>query len=77
MSKEMKYVIDKNNCPFLFSIATQHSEIGNERSLSAGFCRIRLENHKFTAECYGESVSLKKKSNPGDESIIELMFNEY
>jgi hypothetical protein len=79
MSKEMKHVITKNGCPILFGKAQTHDEFLKFSPVSAGFFTINFDEHdlRSSVECYGESVSLKIKSDPNDCRKIELMLNEY
>ena len=76
MSKEMKYIVT-NSYPILFTQCQQHSDFRHFNPSSAGMCRIDHEDGKFVAECYGESISLKLKTNPQDKIFIELMLNHY
>lgn len=76
--KIIKYVINDNDIPVLFSTEIIHSEVV-QNVKSAGFLSMRYDKNKgrFLAKCFGESTSLKIKSNlKDDEKIIEFFFNE-
>lgn len=74
----IKYVIDENNIPLLFSREKEHIDV-QKKVRSAGFLFITFDNQrfKFKVVCFGESTSLKIKSNPvNDNLIIEEFLNK-
>ena len=86
MSRERKYVIQNEVFPFICSAGTQHSDLCRYGGTSAGFFSIRphptrMQNEYsltpyLEVECWGESISLKLKSNPEkDKVILERLFN--
>ena len=80
-SRQFKYVITHNFTPILFNEAMKHSDFSDHEPISAGFCRVipRLKEHnnvEIEVKCYGESVSLKLKPAPMDESLIQRMLAE-
>jgi len=75
--KILKYVINDNDIPVLFSTAILHKEI-IQKAKSAGFMTIKYNSaeHRFTATCFGRSTSLNIASNAAaDQKIIEDFFN--
>ncbi|WPR70367.1 hypothetical protein SLW70_10475 [Flavobacterium sp. NG2] len=73
----LKYVITKDNEPILFSIKILHSEIKND-SIRAGFLIILngSKPRQYTVSCFGESSTLKLKSDKvKDKTIIESFLN--
>lgn len=79
MNGEMKYVMIDDCIPIIFSSAMQHSDFKHLNPTSAGMVRIdRVEGEcRFTAQCYGKSVSLNMKPAITDSKCIEYMFNDY
>jgi len=85
---KLKYVVFDHTMPVVFGEYFQHSDVrGRGIPTSAGFCSIREidtpENsanpcvRMLKVSCYGESISLKLKSSPEDERLIERMLNGY
>ena len=77
--KLIKYIINDNDVPVLFSNDIIHNEV-LLKGKSAGFMIIKYnkEDDKFSASCFGESTSLKIGSNAStDKKIIEDFFNLY
>ena len=73
----IKYVIDPNNVPLLFSKEKEHIDV-QKNVKSAGFLFIRFDHKskKFKVNCFGESSSLQIKSNPKeDNQVIEEFLN--
>lgn len=74
----LKYIIiEESNSPILFKKQVLHSEVAKPfRAIkSAGFCTISFKNYKLKINCFGESSSLKIKSNPEeDEEQIRISF---
>jgi hypothetical protein len=78
MRKVLKYVINQNDIPILFSTDILHSDILQEAK-SAGFLSVKFvgKKRKYVVKCFGESTSLNLKSDvKHDEVIIEKLFNE-
>ena len=78
MNKMIKYIISKDGIPVLFSCDIIHAEVLQNGFLSAGFLILRYDVVKsvFFVKCFGESSSLKVKSElEADEKIIEDFFN--
>lgn len=70
----MKYIkVELKGCEtiIIFPEYIQHIEMANrfggaDHVLSAGSCLVKDEN----AQCYGKSVSLEKKSNDGEDTLL-------
>ena len=79
--RKLKYVIDRNGFPILFTEAMQHSDFKHFGPISAGFYKLiptkdEQGNLYTEAVAYGESLSLKMKSQVGDDKLIEFVCNE-
>ena len=61
----------------MFDEVTEHSAFRHLNILSAGFLWLSIDaNGVFEAKCFGESVTLNKKSNPIDDSkLITSLLN--
>ena len=79
---DLKYVMFDYYTPVLFLAVITHAEMKNFRSecfsegkiTSAGFVQVTMgDDNGITAMVYGESDSLKLKSNPKDSIIITRM----
>ena len=74
----IKYIIiEENNSPILFEKQLIHSEIARPFGTikSAGFCKLSIKKNKLKIKCFGESSSLKIKSDPEeDEEQIRISF---
>jgi len=69
--EKLKYVrLRRFNEIIVFPEVIQHSEFKHFDCVSAGFCS--LQDNKVT--CYGESTSLKLKSDPQDSTIATYQF---
>lgn len=76
--KIIKYIINDNDIPVLFSTDLIHNEV-LQKGKSAGFMIINYNNEEqqFTATCFGESTSLKIASHAAsDKKIIEDFLNK-
>lgn len=75
--KILKYVINNDKEPILFSRNIFHNEVC-QNSISAGYV-ILLFNRKlnnFSVNCFGESTTLKLKAAPiEDKKIIDSFLN--
>lgn len=85
---KLKYIIVNDSLPVLFGLYFQHISIRTNGTVtSAGFCSIAevdtepngigYSEKVFKAEVWGESVSLKVKSEPRDAKVIENMLNSH
>lgn len=76
----MKYIVFENEDAIIFSNRCSHDFIAAGRNvLSAGFCRIETHRNCFDdirakVSVWGQSDSLKVKSNPADAQILENFF---
>lgn len=79
--QEMKYIIPEDyKAPILFHSLYTHADIAQQhgKCISAGFVQITAKDNKVVVSCYGESVSLKLKSNPEvDNKLITKMIDPY
>jgi len=76
--KLIKYIINDNDIPVLFSTELIHNEV-IQKGKSAGFMTISYnrDEARFTARCFGESTSLKIACDKDkDQKIIEDFFNK-
>ena len=69
---KMKYIIVAGfDLPILFHEGLGHDAVAKPFGVeSAGFCNIHIVNGKIKAVAYGESTSLKLKSNPELDSML-------
>lgn len=76
--KVLKYVINENQMPIIFSIETSHTAIFT-KVISAGFVCIDYDclGDCFHVKCYGESTSLGISSRLVDSDIIDKHLNGY
>jgi hypothetical protein len=74
--KILKYIINNNKIPIIFSSTIMHNEVLQEGS-SAGYIILKWckKNNLFSVKCYGESSSLNIASNYEDEALIEDFLN--
>ena len=71
MMEKVKYVRTKNNEIIVFSSLQNHSDFRKYNPVSAGFVSFGVnEEKKPTISCYGESISLRMKSNPEEDSDL-------
>ncbi|WP_337966334.1 hypothetical protein [uncultured Flavobacterium sp.] len=74
----LKYIIiEKNDIPIIFPLEIFHSDVSvNVGTVkSAGFCILNLKCNEIYVKCFGESTSLKIKSNADfDEKAIKRSF---
>jgi hypothetical protein len=74
----VKYIKTKDNTIIVFSMAFHHSSFSGFYPISAGFISIGAdERHKPTCECYGESITLKLKSDPEDSELARRQILGY
>lgn len=83
---QLKYIIFDGALPVVFGEYFKHSDVvinnGSEPT-SAGFCFIKeavvinndISTKRVTVTCFGESTSLKLKSLPSDNKMIEKLFS--
>ena len=73
---KIKYVIIDYCLPILFSEGHQHAKFANiGKATSAGFCSFYneedgSEDAGWHVSCWGESISLKIKSEPENDAAI-------
>lgn len=73
MRLKQKYVITEHGEIIVFPEIIQHSKFRNFNPISAGFISFGLnEKGNPTCSCYGESYSLKLKSNPQDDTKLAI-----
>lgn len=79
MSRVMKYVMFDSDTPIIFPDHVTHANMAHTQGMpatSAGFVHIggrdEYGNPQFV--CYGESVSLRLKSNEKDSQIMNRTF---
>jgi len=71
--KRLKYIIFKDDVAILFPIFLDHSNMVNGFiPQSAGFAEIDCSTSKIFA--FGESMTLKLKSQPEDSEILTRTF---
>lgn len=76
----MKYIIFEDDSAILFSEGLDHKAMAkNSPVRSAGFCTIETYRNDFDdirakVICYGESLSLHKTANEGDDKIIKTLW---
>ena len=93
MSERIKYIILNDEIPILFPDFVNHSYMAErfscDKITSAGFVQLVVEKVKITLgtkicdydqitpHAYGESVTLKLKSNPErDSNLMKFMFRK-
>jgi hypothetical protein len=68
-----KYIKTRDNKIITFSAALTHSDFRDWDPISAGFISFGIkENGELGCSCYGDSFSLKLKSEPQDSRLAEL-----
>lgn len=79
---KIKYIIIDELYPRLCSLAEQHSDVANGYKVtSAGFCSFEQgdgskDGMGWLVSCWGESLSLKIKSDPEHDShLIERLLS--
>jgi len=77
MDLKQKYIITLDNNIVVFSELLQHSEFKYFSPIRAGFITFGVNKHgNPTCSCYGESISLRLKSNPeADTEIAKRQLN--
>ena len=66
MNTKQKYVrLKQYNTIIIFPEVLNHSDFKHMDPISAGFCYVR----KDRVDCFGESYSLRMKSDPEDTKI--------
>jgi hypothetical protein len=75
--KVLKYVINENQVPIIFTVETSHTAIFS-KIVSAGFVFIGYDclNDFFYVKCYGGSTSLGISSRLIDSDIIDKYLNK-
>ncbi len=78
MMLKQKYIRTKDNKIIVFSELNQHNEFKHFEPVSAGFISINTKKadysgqyyHETDCKCYGESISLKLKSNEEEDTAL-------
>ncbi len=73
----LKYIINEENIPIIFSAKIMHQEI-IQKGIAAGFIILNydVDENLFMVKCFGESTSLNLKVSEKDESIISDFLNK-
>lgn len=72
MDRKQKYVrLKRYNEIIIFPEVIQHSKFEYFDVVSAGFCYVNPETK--TVDCFGESISLRLKSNPIEDTEYATM----
>jgi len=76
--RKRKYIITEKDDIIIFSECIRHDAFLHLKPKSAGFVQFFVDDEgKVGVNCYGESISLKLKSLPGDNEIAErLLLND-
>ena len=72
----LKYIINEENIPIIFSAKIMHQEI-MPNGIAAGFLILNydVDTNIFIVKCFGESTSLNLKVSNQDELIISNYLN--
>ena len=72
----LKYIINEENIPIIFSAKIMHQEI-MQKGIAAGFLLLNydVDTNIFIVKCFGESTSLNLKVSNQDELIISNYLN--
>jgi hypothetical protein len=71
MYLKQKYIITKERVIIVFPELLKHSEFRSFNPISAGFISFEVnKNGNPSCSCYGESISLKLKSNEEEDTLI-------
>ena len=77
----VKYIRTTDNEIIVFSELQQHSEFKNFKPISAGFIAFGIgKDGNPDCSCYGESISLRLKSNEEDDTRLarrQILGNPY
>ena len=80
MSHQMKYVVLNYDTPIIFFDIQKHSDFKQMGNItSAGFITIFEDRNECDTKCmcYGESTSLKIKSDPDDTFMFNTLLTKY
>jgi hypothetical protein len=72
MLQKAKYIRTIDNEIIVFTELIKHDEFRSFRPISAGFIYFEKDTSKpfeMNAVCYGESISLRLKSDPTDSAL--------
>ena len=77
MFSKVKYIITRDNDIIVFGETLQHKEFSHMDPIRAGFISFGINKEgNPTCGCYGESISLKLKSDPDlDTKIAKRQLN--
>ena len=68
---KVKYIRTNHNEIIIFGEIMNHSDFSRFNPISAGFISFGLNREgNPTCSCYGESISLKMKSNPEEDTLL-------
>ncbi len=73
----LKYIINEEKIPVIFSEKIMHREI-MQKGIAAGFLILNydVDSNLFVVKCFGESTSLNLKVSDQDEFIISEYLNK-
>lgn len=76
--KILKYIINENKIPIIFSSKILHNTVLQEGQ-SAGFIILKWckKSNLFSVKCYGESSTLNIAKAADDETLIEDFLNNH
>lgn len=81
MFMKLKYIITEDKNIIVFPKHLNHSDFKIFKPINAGFISFNLnKEHELTCFCYGESISLKLKSNSEIDTLIakrQLNMDDY
>lgn len=76
MLMDIKYIIVDSHMPIIFHPGIEHAVMARGFiAKNAGFVRIQQKDGKLCASTFGESISLKMKPGPHDETLLDSMLN--
>jgi len=79
-SRVLKYIVITEDNPVVFDPIIPHNSFTNVGHItSAGFCRVFYdrETKRIKYHCYGESTSLKIKSQESDSALLTKVLGTY
>ncbi|MEY4011054.1 MAG: hypothetical protein RIT22_178 [Bacteroidota bacterium] len=73
----LKYIINEDKIPVIFSAKMVHQEI-LQKGISAGFLILNydVDANVFVVKCFGESTSMNLKMSSEDDTIISEYLNK-
>lgn len=73
MDRKQKYIRTENGGIIVFPIFLSHDEFRHFKPVSAGFCYVDSDS----VSCFGDSFTLKLKSDEKDSAIATQQFFGY